>query len=193
MLHFVILAVLNSADAKDLDYVPSIAASERMSDKEHLVQGKASVGFAPDEIRTGDPTRSARLKWVIVVDEALPAGRALNAAACVTAATAVAVAGLLGADAKDADRSTHPGLPWAGCSVLAAPSQRLSAIREAAAAGEGMFLADMPGQAQATRVYDEYLDQLCTATAEQIHYYALSIVGPRHRVDKLVRKLSLVP
>jgi hypothetical protein len=164
-----------------------------MSDKEQLVESTAAVGFAPEEIRTVDPTRSARLKWVIVVDEALPAGRALNATACVTAATAVAVAGLLGADAKDADGSTHPGLPWAGCSVLGAPSQRLSAIRAAAAAGEGIFVADMPGQAQATRVYDEYLDQVCTATAAQIDYYALSIVGPRNRVDKLVGKLPLMP
>lgn len=53
------------------------------------------VGFEPDEVRIGEPTRSARLKWVIVVDEALPAGRAVNAAVCVSAGTATRVAGLL--------------------------------------------------------------------------------------------------
>lgn len=27
------------------------------------------VGFAPEEIATGEPTRSARLKWVVVVND----------------------------------------------------------------------------------------------------------------------------
>jgi Protein of unknown function (DUF2000) len=42
-------------------------------------------------------------------------------------------------------------------------------------------------------VYDEYLDQVSMAKAEQLQYYALSVVGPRNRVDKLVRKLPLMP
>ena len=49
------------------------------------------IGYAPDEIRTDEPTRSARLKWVVIVDEALPAGRAVNSAVCVAAATSAAV------------------------------------------------------------------------------------------------------
>jgi hypothetical protein len=57
------------------------------------------VGFEPEEIRTAEPTRSARLKWVVVVDEALPAGRATNAAICVAAATTAEVGGLIGPDA----------------------------------------------------------------------------------------------
>jgi hypothetical protein len=56
-----------------------------------------------------------------------------------------------------------------------------------------VFVADMPSQAQSTRVYDEYLRQLATATGDQIVYYAISVVGPRNRVDKMVKKLSLLP
>ena len=62
------------------------------------------VGFAPEEIDTAAPTRSARLKWVVVVQQDLPAGRAVNAAACVAAAIGARVQGLLGPDAVDADR-----------------------------------------------------------------------------------------
>ena len=47
----------------------------------------AAIGFRPEEVDTAAPTRSARLKWVIVVDAALPVGRAVNAGACVAAAT----------------------------------------------------------------------------------------------------------
>ncbi len=152
-----------------------------------------AVGFSPEEVRTGEPTRSARLKWVLVVDAALPAGRAVNAAACVASATATSVLGLLGPDAPDGVGSVHPGLPWAGCSVLAAPGDQLSAMRAKAQASPGVFVADMPTAAQHTRVYDEYLAQVSSTPAEELTYYALSIVGPRNRVDKIVGKLALMP
>jgi hypothetical protein len=46
-----------------------------------------SIGFTTEEINPDAPTRAARLKWVIVVDGALPPGRAANAAICTAAAT----------------------------------------------------------------------------------------------------------
>jgi hypothetical protein len=156
-------------------------------------QVSPAVGFAPEEIRTAEPTRSARLKWVVIVDEELPPGRATNAAVCVAAATASAVPGLLGPDAKDSTGSVHPGLPWAGCSVLGAATARLAEIRTKAAAMDDIHLTDMPQAAQLTRVYDEYLDQVAAASAAGIWYCAISIVGPRNRVDKLVRSLQLLP
>lgn len=152
----------------------------------------SQVGFEPAEIRTDEPTRSARLKWVIVVDEALPAGRATNAAICVAAATTAAVTGLIGPDAEDADGSAHPGLPWAGCSVLAAPAGRLGEIRARAAESLGVFVADMPVQGQATRIYDEYLRQVSGTAGTGLAYHAISLVGPRNRVDKLVHRLGLL-
>ncbi len=156
------------------------------------MNGINQVGFDPDEIRINEPTRSARLKWVIVVDEALPPGRATNAAICVAAATTTAVTGLLGPDAKDADGNTHPGLPWAGCTVLAAPTGRLGEIRTRAAESLGVFVADMPVQGQATRVYDEYLRQVGETAAAALAYHAISLVGPRNRIDKLVHRLGLL-
>ncbi|MFI7541514.1 DUF2000 domain-containing protein [Actinoplanes sp. NPDC049599] len=156
------------------------------------MNGISQVGFEPEEIRTDEPTRSARLKWVIVVDQALPPGRAANAAICVAAATATAVTGLIGPDAKDADGHTHPGLPWAGCAVLAAPAARLGEIRVRAAESLGVFVADMPVQGQATRIYDEFLRQVGEAAAADLAYHAISLVGPRNRVDKLVHRLGLM-
>jgi len=150
------------------------------------------VGFQPDEINTAEPTRSTRLKWVLVVDSDLPSGLAVNAAACVAAATGSAVTGLLGPDAVDTAGSRHPGLPWAGCSVLGATSAQLTELRGKAADTLAVYVADMPAYAQSTRVYDEYLEQLARTSHEELRYYAISIVGPRNRVDKLVKKLSLL-
>ncbi|MEV4570176.1 DUF2000 domain-containing protein [Nonomuraea sp. NPDC049419] len=152
-----------------------------------------TVGFAPDEIDPTAPTRAARLKWVIVVNDALPAGRAVNAAVCVAAATSSAVTGLLGDDAIDASGAAHPGLPWAGCSVLAADVATLRTIRAKAAAAETCHVADMPAAAQHTRVYADYLATVKETAPEDIEYYAVSVVGPRNKVDKIVGRLPLLP
>lgn len=151
------------------------------------------IGFAPEEIDQSAPTRAARLKWVVVVDQQLPPGRAVNAAVCVAAATSSGVGGMLGDAAVDADGDVHAGLPWAGCSVLAADAATLRAIRAKAVSSAGTFVADMPAAAQRTRVYAEYLDMVKESAAAEVDYCAVSIVGPRNRVDRIVGKLPLLP
>ncbi|NUJ88588.1 DUF2000 domain-containing protein [Plantibacter sp. MCCC 1A11337] len=150
------------------------------------------VGFAPEEIDTAAPTRSARLKWVVVVQQDLPAGRAVNAAACVAAAIGAGVQGLLGPDAVDADGSAHPGLPWAGCSVLSAPAAQLGAIRAKAAGSDGVLVVDMPEAGQLTRVYDEYLEVVGDTVSDALNPLAVALVGPRNRVDRIVGRLPLL-
>lgn len=151
-----------------------------------------TIGFAPEEIDIEAPTRAARLKWVVVVDEALPVGIAANAAVCCAAATAAGVAGLLGPDGADGAGGLHPGLPWAGCTILRARSAELSAIRRKASSSREVFVADMPAAAQLTRVYGEYLTALAAQHPEEVPYYAVSIVGPRNRVDRIAGRLPLL-
>ena len=155
-------------------------------------QIEQAVGFRPEDIRLDESTRSARLKWVIIVDEALPGGLAANAAVCVAAATSANVPGLLGPDGYDQAGSAHPGLPWAGCSVLAANAEGVAGIRAKALFSEGVFVADMPSHAQRIRVYDEYLALLSDIDPEELTYSAVSIIGPRNRIDKLVKRLPLL-
>lgn len=149
-------------------------------------------GFTEDEINTAEPTRSARLKWVIAIDSSLPSGLAVNAAVCAAAATAHAVSGLLGPDATDDDGAVHPGLPWAGCTILAATRAELAVLRSKAAESLAVYVADMPAAAQLNRVYDEYLADVATTCSSQLEYYAVSLIGPKNRVDKLVKRLPLL-
>ena len=152
----------------------------------------SDVGFGLDEVDTSAPTRSARLKWVVVVDATVPGGRAMNAAICVAAATAADVRGLLGSPATDGDGESHPGLPWAGCTVLVADGETLKDIRAKANERPDIYVADMPEAAQATRVYDEYLAVMASTPAVEVAPLAVSIVGPRNRVDRIVGRLSLL-
>jgi hypothetical protein len=151
------------------------------------------IGFQADEIDTAAATRSARLKWVIVIDTELAPGRAVNAAVCVAAATATRVTGLLGPAYPDADGGIHPGLPWAGCSILGAPADQLTDLYTRALASDGVFVADMPIEGQLTRVYDELIAQVGEQSADKVRAVALSLVGPRNRIDRLVKKLALLP
>lgn len=144
------------------------------------------------DVRTDLSTRQAPLKWVVVVDEDLPAGRAVNAAACLAAAVGKAMPHLLGGDGRDGSGHPHPGLPWAGCSVLAADAATLHALREKGAAKEDVFVVDMPEPAQTSRIYDEYLGLLAGTKHEDLTYLAVGLVGPRNRIGKLVGGLPLL-
>jgi hypothetical protein len=156
------------------------------------IQEEAGHGYTPDEISTGERTGAAKLKWVVVVDESLSPGQAVNAAVCVAAATSPAVPGLLGPGGPDAAEVWHPGLPWAGCSILAASPAQLTEIRQRAI--DRRFLAaDMAAPAQATRVYDDYLRELAKTHPDDLALLAVSLIGPRNQVAKLVRHLELLP
>lgn len=150
------------------------------------------VGFALDEVQPTLPTRSTRLKWVIVVDEDLELGRMVNAAACLAASVGQAVPGLIGAPGLDGSNVAHAGLPWIGCTVLKADSGTIRDLQDKLAGEDGFFIADMPLPAQESRIYQEYLDALAILPADELTLLAVSIVGPRNRVDKLVRRLSLL-
>ncbi|WP_410578822.1 DUF2000 domain-containing protein [Amycolatopsis sp. lyj-108] len=152
-----------------------------------------AIGFAPDEIDLTASTRSARLKWVIVVNSELPPGRAVNAAVCTAVATAKSVTGLLGDEAVDANGEHYTGLPWVGCSILSADPEKLRAIRAKAAASPGCHVADMPAVAQQIRVYTDFLATMKEIPTEEMDFCAIGIVGPRNRIDKLVGKLPLMP
>jgi len=157
------------------------------------VDDTAKLGYAPEEIVTSEPTRSAKYKWAVIVDRGVPAGRMVNAVACVAAATGSFVGGLIAHGGPDASGRAHPGLPWAGCSILGGTAEEVAAARARAAASPDVLLVDMPAAAQAHRVYDHYLAELAGTDPADLAVCAFSVVGPRNRVDKIIKRLALLP
>lgn len=76
--------------------------------------------------------------------------------------------------------------------MLGAPRAALAELRAKAAAAPGVHVADMPAIAQQIRVYTEYLAAMAARPADAHDYLALSIVGPKNRIDRLVGKLRLL-
>src|ERR1700744_6688437 len=99
-----------------------------------MTDAPAPIGYQPEEIVTSEPTRSARYKWAIVVDSTIPAGLMANAVACVAASTGAVVQGLIAHGGPDASGDAHPGLPWAGCTLLGGTAEEVAAVRERASA-----------------------------------------------------------
>ena len=151
------------------------------------------IGYASEEIVTGEPTRSAKYKWAVVVDTGIPAGQMVNAVACVAAATGALVDGLIAHGGPDASGSAHPGLPWAGCTILGGTAEEIAAVRERAAARADILVVDMPTSAQAHRVYDEYLAELARTEPGELGACVFSVFGPRNPVEKITKKLALLP
>ncbi|WP_236789227.1 DUF2000 domain-containing protein [Amycolatopsis sp. GM8] len=144
------------------------------------------------DVRDGAGTRTAKLKWVIVVDQALGPGLVANATACLGAAVAAVLPGMVGAEVTDASRQPHPGLPWSGCSILAADAAKVREIRAKAMTKDGLFVADMSKHAQASRDYTEYRAAVEGSEEDALSYYAVSLVGPRNKIGKLVGGLPLL-
>lgn len=151
------------------------------------------LGYAPEEIVTGVPTRSAKYKWAVVVDTGIPAGRMVNAVACVAAATGSLVDGLIAHGGPDASGTAHPGLPWAGCTILGGTAEQIAAVRERASARPDILVVDMPASAQTHRVYDDYLAELARTGPGELGVSAFSVLGPRNAVEKITKKLALLP
>jgi hypothetical protein len=164
-----------------------------MDDWMTTVTGTPRLGYLPEEIVTSEPTRSSKYKWAIVADTGVPAGRMVNAVACVAAATGAFVDGLIASGGADASGHAHPGLPWAGCTILGGTSEEVAAAWARAASSEDVLLVDMPAAAQAHRVYDDYLAELGSTEPGDLRVGAFSVIGPRNRVDKITKKLVLLP
>jgi Protein of unknown function (DUF2000) len=62
-----------------------------------------------------------------------------------------------------------------------------------AASSEDVLLVDMPAAAQPHRVYDDYLAELGSTDPGDLRVGAFSVIGPRNRVDKITKKLVLMP
>jgi hypothetical protein len=152
-----------------------------------------AVAYAPYEMITDQPTRSAKYKWVVVVDTGIGPGLMVNAVACIAATTGALVGGLIARGGPDASGQLHPGLPWAGCAVLGGSASELAEVRARASASDGVLVVDMPQAAQSHRIYDDYLAELARTAPDDLGVCAFSVVGPRNRVDKITKRLALLP
>jgi hypothetical protein len=134
-----------------------------------------------------EPTRCA-----IVVDAALPPGRAANAAAVVALTLGKRHPRLAGPDLVDGSGQRHPGLIPIGIAVLAAPVQDLPMLR-AKALDAGIDVVDFPAQGQQTTDYAFFAAEVKRVPSASLTYVALGLCGARKAVGRIVGRYRLLP
>lgn len=140
-------------------------------------------------IPTGKDTIAESQRCVIVVDQALPPGKASNAAAVVAFTLGQRHGHLVGAPLQQLDGCAHPGLIPIGIPILKASAEQLSELRGKSVAH--CDVVDFPVQGQATTDYDAFREAVRSLPAESLRYLAVGLVGSRNKVRKLVGALSL--
>jgi Protein of unknown function (DUF2000) len=130
-------------------------------------------------------------RCVIVVDNALSAGRAANAAAVLAFTLGKRHADLAGVDLVDASGHRHPGLIPIGIAVLSASNSELSALRNGAI-GAGIDVVDFPTQGQATTDYGHFGAQVALVPSEELSYVGIGLLGPRKAVGRIIGKCPLL-
>jgi hypothetical protein len=130
-------------------------------------------------------------RCVIIVDEALPAGKAANAAAVIALTVGKIWPELAGRDLTDASGFAHPGLIPIGIAILGAEASELGKIR-AKALERTLGVVDFPVQGQQTTDYEAFCAAVSQVDTDHLQYVAVGLYGPRRAVGKVVGKYGLL-
>ena len=130
-------------------------------------------------------------RCVIVVDDALPAGRSANAAAVIALTIGQRHPVLVGEPLVDAAGTSHPGLIPIGIAVLAAPQNELAEIRRKGIE-TGCDVVDFPVEGQQTNDYQAFRQAVAAVAPPMLRYAGVALVGQKKEINRIVGRLKLL-
>ncbi|KGD85078.1 hypothetical protein C7434_0628 [Pantoea sp. PNA 14-12] len=130
------------------------------------------------------------LRCVMILNSALPAGKATNAAAVIALTLGQRHPSLVGEDLEDATTQRYPGLIPVGIPVLGADSAQLSTVWRQSEQTDCDIVV-FPEQGQSTTDYQAFSDTMKTLPAPEWRLLGMAIVGDKKAVRKLTAKLNL--
>jgi hypothetical protein len=132
------------------------------------------------------------MRVAIIVDRDLPRGLLANCAAALAFSVSPRVPGGVGPDARDGSGGEHKGITSVPIPILASDRSGLKEIRDRAAGLEGVSVLDFTTIAQGSLTYDEYVEALAAAPAEELAYIGLCVFGETAGVRKATGSLPLL-
>lgn len=129
-------------------------------------------------------------RCVMILNAALPPGKATNAAAVIALTLGQRHPMLVGDTLEDAEKYPSPGLITTGITVLAASDEELSVLRELGEQAD-YDLVLFPEAGQSTTDYQALGDVLRQQPRQQWRLLGLAIVGDKKALRKLTAKLAL--
>ncbi len=131
-------------------------------------------------------------KCVLIIDEQLPAGLAVNTGVVLAFTLGSRLAALIGPDVPDGSGQIHPGITTLPFPILKARADQIKAIRLRAGEMESLFVVDFTDAAQTSKEYQDYTAKLAALPAGELQYLGLALYGKREAVSKLTGSLPLL-
>lgn len=134
------------------------------------------------------------LKFVIIIDPALPSGLIANTAAVLSMTVAARYAEIVGHDTPDADDICHAGITSLPIPVLRADREQLFHLHARARhlKPQGLFMVDFSTVAQRSASYAQYADRMRATASARLSYLGLALCGPPALTTSLTGSLPLL-
>lgn len=131
-------------------------------------------------------------KCVMVIDEELPVGLAVNAAGVLAVTLGRRVESIVGPDIVDGSGQTHAGLVNIPIPILKADAGAIKDIRLRAGEVESLLIAGFTDVAQTSKTYDEYMQRISRVPSDELEYLGIALYGDKKLVNKLTGSLPLL-
>lgn len=133
-------------------------------------------------------------KCAVVIDEALPAGIAVNTGVILGMTMGKHMPEAIGADVMDGDGNEHRGIITFPVPVLKAGQEVLKQLRHKLNQPEfkELLATDFSDLAQGCMIYSEFMEKMSETPEEQLNYLGIAVCGPKKMVNKLTGNLPLL-
>lgn len=135
--------------------------------------------------------KEERNKCVMVLDETLPAGLAVNTAGVLAITLGREVGEMVGTEVVDGSGERHAGITTVPVPVLKADREELREIRSRAGE-EDLLVVDFTDAAQTSKTYEEYTQKMASTSSDQLGYLGVALYGDKRQINKLTGSLPLL-
>lgn len=131
------------------------------------------------------------LKCVMVIDESLPLGIAMNTAGVLGISLGKKIPDCVGVDVKDKDDVLHAGTIQIPVPILKMNTENLKQLVSEIEVDDDLQFIDFTDVAQGCKVYDEYIERSLQHKTDEFTYYGIALYGNKKKVNKLTGSLPL--
>lgn len=125
------------------------------------------------------------VKCVMVIDESLPLGIAMNTAGVLGISLGKKIPECVGVDVMDQDGIAHAGTIQIPVPILKMSGEELKELVHQVKNDEELTMLDFTDIAQGCKVYDEYIERSAQHKTEEFTYYGIALFGNKKKVNKL--------
>lgn len=130
-------------------------------------------------------------RCVIVINQDLPLGLAINAASIVGIGIGNKIKQLIGQDLISVDGVDYPGVISSSLPILKTTNEMIKKIQNDCSKLEEVYFLPFSLIAQSCKNYDDYAKKLTSTQDQDIQIAAIGLVGKKSKVNKLTGNLLL--